>query len=70
HEFHYYESDCVGDSFVGKFLNGKETSCGICSGTLYAGFPHIAFYSNEKSAERFVDKCIEMKAKISKEGEK
>ncbi|MEG2001569.1 MAG: cobyrinate a,c-diamide synthase, partial [Clostridia bacterium] len=52
HEFHYYESDRVGDSFVGKFLNGNETSCGICSDTMYAGFPHIAFYSNEKSAER------------------
>lgn len=57
YEFHRYESTNPGDSFITR-KNGEELHRIHASDTLYAGFPHLHFYSNLKMAERFMRACI------------
>lgn len=55
HEFHYWKSDCAGADFWSAKASGAggwET--GHHGLTLYAGFPHLYFYGNEKAANRFL----------------
>lgn len=60
HEFHYWDSDHGGDSFDAVKASGtKAWECIHATATLYAGFPHLYFYSNPSIAEHFVDKCIQ-----------
>ncbi len=61
HEFHYYDSDKNGDYFIAEKTSGKSWDCVHSSEYLYAGFPHLHFYSNIKFAESFINKCIEGK---------
>ena len=58
HEFHYYESDNCGSDFIAKKKNGKTWECIHACKKLFAGFPHIYFYSDTDMAERFIDNCI------------
>lgn len=59
HEFHYYESDCLGDGFVAhKAGRANSWPCIHASASLYAGFAHLYFYTNTKLIERFVEKAV------------
>ncbi|WP_312649525.1 cobyrinate a,c-diamide synthase [Aminipila sp.] len=65
HEFHYWDSTNSGDCFhAQKPLRKMNWKCVIGNENLYAGYPHVHFYSNIKSAERFVDICRKRKTKI------
>lgn len=58
HEFHYFDSECCGDSFIARKLgkNG-ERECVIANKSLWAGFPHLYFYSNPEIARNFIAAC-------------
>lgn len=58
HEFHYWESEsCGGSMRAKKPLRKRSWECVHGSGTLYAGFPHLFFYSNPSAAWNFLQKC-------------
>lgn len=59
HEFHYWDSTSCGDGFTAEKSDGRTWDCCHISDSLYAGFPHIYFYSDIAAADRFVKKCIE-----------
>lgn len=63
HEFHYFDSTDCGTDFLAEKKDGRNWRCCHTSDTLYAGFPHLYFYSNLKIAENFVKKCCEYKKK-------
>lgn len=64
HEFHYWDSSESGaDCLAVKPGNGRSWECIHMKGTLFAGYPHIHFYSNPVFARRFVRCC----AKFGKE---
>lgn len=55
HEFHYWESDLErADLHVLKPGNGNTWAEGLCTKTLYAGFPHLYFYGSPKVGENFL----------------
>ena len=55
HEFHYYDSENCGESFMAKKAsNGLEYLCCHGSDSLYAGFPHIYLPANPDFAKSFV----------------
>ena len=58
HEFHYYESENCGDSFTAEKTNGTKWDCIHAVNNLFAGFPHIYFYSDISIAKSFIEKCI------------
>lgn len=58
HEFHYWDSSDCGSSFTAEKSDGRVWKCCHCSDSLYAGFPHINFYSDTVIAENFVRACI------------
>ncbi len=58
HEFHYFDSTASGNDFIGiKASNGAAYECANVGKNIYAGFPHLYFYSNPKAAESFVKGC-------------
>lgn len=60
HEFHYWDSTESGtDCLAVKPGNGRSWECIHMKGTLFAGYPHIHFYSNPSFARRFVRCCEE-----------
>ncbi|MCM1024233.1 MAG: cobyrinate a,c-diamide synthase [Prevotella sp.] len=59
HEFHYWDSSSPGKNFTAKKSDGRSWKCIHAYKNLYAGFPHLYFYSNIKIAESFIKKCIE-----------
>ena len=59
HEFHYWDGSDCGSCFTAEKSDGRTWECCHVSDTLYAGFPHINFYSDTRLAERFVKACIE-----------
>ena len=59
HEFHYWDSDRNGDSFVArKPAGGGEWPCIVADETLAAGFPHLYFWSRPAVAGRFVEAAM------------
>ena len=57
HEFHYWDSDCVGADFIAQKAGRKLSyPCIHATDTLYAGFPHLYFPANPAFAERFVER--------------
>lgn len=55
HEFHYWDSDNPGDSFAATKAAGDAVwDCIVARGNLFAGFPHLYFWSNPDLARRFV----------------
>ncbi len=64
HEFHYWDSDCGGTDFLARKADGRQWECGHCTDSLYAGFPHLYFYSDIRTAERFVRKAAEFGGKL------
>ncbi len=59
HEFHYCQSDNAGGDFHAEKASGKTWECARAAENMYAGFPHLYFYSDVKIAENFVKKCVE-----------
>ncbi|HIT68006.1 MAG TPA: cobyrinate a,c-diamide synthase [Candidatus Merdisoma merdipullorum] len=60
HEFHYWESESCGASMRAKKpLRKRSWDCVHGSDTLYAGFPHLFFWSNPEAAWNFLKKCGE-----------
>ncbi|MCR4861824.1 MAG: cobyrinate a,c-diamide synthase [Ruminococcus sp.] len=59
HEFHYWDSTSCGSGFTAEKSDGRTWDCCHSGMNIYAGFPHIYFYSDIASAKRFVKKCIE-----------
>lgn len=57
HEFHYYDSDNSGCDLTAVKSDGRNWKCCHCSESMYAGFPHIFFYTDIRIAERFVRAC-------------
>lgn len=60
HEFHYWES--TGESVdltVLKPGSGASWREGVCTDTLYAGFPHLYFYGSPKVGESFIKAACE-----------
>lgn len=55
HEFHYWESTMKqADLHVLKPGNGNTWTEGLCTDTLYAGFPHLYFYGSPEVGENFL----------------
>ena len=60
HEFHYWESEDCGDAIHAKKpLRKRNWDCVHGTDTLYAGFPHLFFYSNPAVVWNFLQKCEE-----------
>lgn len=57
HEFHYWDSTSCGNGFTAEKNDGRKYGCCHGSDTIYAGFPHLYFYTNIGIAERFISKC-------------
>ena len=57
HEFHYYDVENAGNSFEGIKNNGKIYDCGFSTEYMYAGFPHLYFYSNLETVKRIIRKA-------------
>lgn len=59
HEFHYWDSDVVGDAFIAEKASGERSwECVVANETMYAGFPHLYFWSKPDAARRFVEAAI------------
>ena len=55
HEFHYWDSTVCGDGFIAKKPGGKRSwNCVVAQKNLFAGYPHLYFYSNPAFAKHFV----------------
>lgn len=58
HEFHYWDSTSNGADCMAYKPDGKRFwECIHMEGNLFAGFPHIHFYSNPDFAIRFTEAC-------------
>ncbi|HCR82087.1 MAG TPA: cobyrinic acid a,c-diamide synthase, partial [Lachnospiraceae bacterium] len=58
HEFHYWDSTDNGvDCIAVKPDRKRSWECIHMKENLFAGYPHIHFYSNVKFAERFITEC-------------
>ena len=58
HEFHYWDSTQSGDGFYAKKpLRNRAWNCVVAEDNLFAGYPHIYFYSDPQAARRFVQAC-------------
>lgn len=61
HEFHHWDSEDTGSSFLAKKASGKEWDCVHATDTLYAGYPHFHFYANPEFAIHFYETCVKEK---------
>jgi len=57
HEFHYWDSTDNGNTAKALRLNGKSWDCISYRKNVFAGYPHIYYYSNIEFARNFVNKC-------------
>ena len=58
HEFHYYDSTDNGSGCTAVKPDKKRSwKCVHAEGNLFAGFPHVHFYSNPSFARRFAACC-------------
>lgn len=63
HEFHHWDSEENGSDFLAeKPLGNRSWDCGFTEKSLYAGFPHLYFYSNPSMAWNFLLKAAEWEA--------
>lgn len=57
HEFHYWDSNCNGESCLAEKPSGSRPwQCIHMDENLFAGYPHLHYYSNPELAKRFVQK--------------
>lgn len=61
HEFHYSDTDDYGNSFESERPSGLRMETIYTKGNIFAGYPHIHWFSNIKFAENFLKKCGETK---------
>lgn len=61
HEFHHWDCDEPGRDFQAVKPSGKSWDCVYANARLYAGFPHLHFYSDLNAALRFYRACLEEK---------
>lgn len=59
HEFHYWDSTDCGESFKAEKNDGRNWRCVHADKAMYAGFPHLYFYSDTGIAQRFAAACAE-----------
>ena len=60
HEFHYWDSESCGESFLAeKPLRKRSWNCINTTNNLLAGFPRLYYYSNIKIPYEFIKRCIE-----------
>lgn len=58
HEFHHWDSDQPGDALEArKPLRQAQWRCGVCTDTLFAGFPHLHLCADPTLAARFLARC-------------
>ena len=59
HEFHYFDTDNNGDSFIATKPSGKRSySCIHHLGCSYIGFPHLYYPSCPEFAENFIENAV------------
>ena len=64
HEFHYWDSTNNGCSCTAAKPSGtRKWECVHSGGSLFAGFPHVYFYSNQKAAANFINACMRYSGK-------
>jgi len=63
HEFHHWDTDNPGNSFVAYQDSGQSWDCVFATKHLYAGFPHFHFYANPAFAVNFYEACLKAKRK-------
>lgn len=61
HEFHRWDSEYLGNSFTAVKASGKNWGCVHATDRLYAGYPHLHFYSNPDFAVNFYKTCLKEK---------
>ena len=67
HEFHYWDSTNSGeDCHATKPFRKKSWNCIIARENIFAGFPHLHFYSNPQIAKNFLESCKQYR--LAKEG--
>ena len=57
HEFHHWDASMPGKDLTGRKTSGRSWKCAYATDSMYAGYPHLYFYSNTDVAERFVMRC-------------
>lgn len=68
HEFHYWDSDNCGSSYMAtKPLGSRKWECIHEEEGLLAGFPHLYYYSNPKIPRRFLEKCLKHRSNRNNE---
>ena len=64
HEFHYWDATENGEDTLAVKPDGvRKWQAVHMKENLFAGFPHLYFYSNPKVAERFVEACRTYRSK-------
>ena len=62
HEFHYWDSTNCGSKFKAqKPLRKRNWECINVTDNLFAGYPHVHYYSNMQFPYNFLKKCISYK---------
>lgn len=64
HEFHHYDAEDPGDAFLAQKKKGKPWECVHAGETMYAGYPHLPFYSNLKFAENFLNAAAKYRERM------
>ena len=65
HEFHYWDSENPGGSALAKKPSGKRNwKCVNTKNNMFAGYPHMYYYSNIDVPREFLNRAIEFKDKI------
>ena len=59
HEFHYWDTTMEGGDLTAAKPDGRSWRCAVNQSSIYAGFPHLYFYSNIDGAARFVKRTAE-----------
>jgi len=63
HEFHRWDCDTPGTAFRAEKPGGRRWDCVVATPQLYAGFPHLHFYSEPRIAENFYRACLREREK-------
>ena len=60
HEFHYFDSSENGDACIASKPNGNRRWDAVqIRGNIFAGFPHLYYYSNPSFLRRFLERALE-----------
>lgn len=64
HEFHYWDSTDNGKTCLAVKPDRKRSwECIHMDGNLFAGYPHLHYYSNKSFARRFIEACEKRRGK-------